>query len=266
MNNLGARVYGLAAIMMGISCFIWGKLATGWFPPPATLPGRTALAYLVGALLIAGGALVNWPRLTAWGAGLLTLVFATGLVLLDLTRLATHALDFGYWESSAEPVAIVAGGTIAFAASARMNAQLSSRIQRVACIVFGLCLFVFGTAHFVFSAFSATFVPSWLPPSQMSWVYFTGAAAIAAGLAILSGVLDVLAVRLLTLMYVIFGILAHVPRVLAHPADLGTWTENNVNLILIGVAWIVAESLARRRASQAKVSIPPLSSPAEHAP
>ena len=248
MQNLGARVYGLGAIFIGVSCFIWGKLATGWLPAPAWLP-HAFLAYLVGALLVAGGALINWPRLTAWGAGLLTTVFALGFALCDLVPLAMHAGDIGYWETCAEPIAITAAGAIAFAASASMGPPLSSRVQRVASYVFALCLFIFGAAHFAFAKFSATFVPAWLPPNQMFWVYFTGAAAPAAGLAILSGVLDVLAARLLTLMYVIFGIFAHAPRIMAHPADAGTWSENNINLILIGAAWIVAESLARKRAA-----------------
>jgi uncharacterized membrane protein YphA (DoxX/SURF4 family) len=80
----------------------------------------------------------------------------------------------------------------------------------------------------------------------MFWVYLTGAAAIAAGLAILSGILSLLAARLLTLMYILFGILVHTPFVLAPHANHGNWVEFMVNLALAGAAWIVADTLAAR--------------------
>ena len=239
MNNLGARIYGLAAIMMGGAGLLWADFATGGLKIPATLPGRVILAYAVAVLLIAGGVLINWRR--AWGAALLAAIFGLGFVLVDLVPLVMHASMFDYWEATAEPLALTMGGLIAFAAP-------SSRLSRIATYVFACCLLVFGTAHFVFAKFSATFVPSYLPPSQMFWVYLTGAAAIAAGLAILSGILSLLAARLLTLMYILFGILVHTPFVLAPKANRGNWVEFMVNLGLAGAAWIVADALAARRA------------------
>jgi uncharacterized membrane protein len=239
MNNFGARVFGVAAIMMGGAGLLWADFATGGLRIPATLPARTILAYAVAVLLIAGGALISWRR--AWGAMLLTAIFGLGFVLVDLVPLVTHATHFDYWEATAEPLAMTMGGLIAFAAP-------TSRLSRIATYVFAACLLVFGTAHFVFAKFSATFVPGYLPPSQMFWVYVTGAAAIAAGLAILSGVLALLAARLLTLMYVLFGILVHTPFVMAKPGDHNVWIEFIVNLALVGAAWIVADTLAARQA------------------
>jgi len=246
MNNLGVRIYGLAAIMMGIAALLWDDFV-GLIPAP-WLPMHGALAYLDGALILIGGVLINWPRFSAWGAALLTAIFAIGLVAMDLTQLATHLTHFDYWDSSVEPVAITAGGLIAFAMSAELNPQTAARLEWIGRTVFALCLFVFGAAHFVYATYSATFVPSYIPPNQMFWVYATGAAHIAAGLAILSGILLLIGVRLLVLMYVLFGILVHTPRVWSGiPTSRGAWTELIVNLALVGVAWIVAGSLARRR-------------------
>lgn len=245
MKNLGARVYGLAAMIMGIAGLIWGDFAVDWMPVPATLPGRTALAYLVGALLLAGGALINLPRKSAWGAGILTALFAAGLVLLDLTRLVTHPLTFAYWDSSAEQLACVAGGLVAYAMCAEIAPSLSSRLKIVGRVTFGICLFSFGAAHFVYPEFTAPLVPNWLWPSQMFWADFTGVAAVAAGLGILSGVLALLAARLLALMYIIFGVFVHAPLLVANPANHRHWIENALNLALVGAALIVAESLVR---------------------
>ena len=238
MNNLGARVYGIAAIMMGGAGLLWADFATGGVKIPPTLPGRVMLAYAMAVLLMAGGALINWRR--ALGAALLAAIFGTSFVLVDLLPLIKHAAVFDYWEAVAEPLALTMGGVLAFAAP-------SSMTSRIATYVFAGCLIVFGTAHFVFAKFSATFVPSYLPPNQMFWVYLTGIAAIAAGLAILSGILALLAARLLTLMYILFGILVHTPFVLAPHANHGNWVEFMVNLGLAGAAWIVADTLAARQ-------------------
>jgi uncharacterized membrane protein YphA (DoxX/SURF4 family) len=103
----------------------------------------------------------------------------------------------------------------------------------------------FGAAHFVYPEFTWPLVPKWLPPSQIFWAYATGVAHIAGGLGILSGVMALLAARLLTLMYVIFGILVHAPLLWSAPTNHRHWIENVLNLALVGVAWIVADSLAR---------------------
>ncbi len=90
-------------------------------------------------------------------------------------------------------------------------------------------------------------VPAWLPPSQLAWAYVTGAAQIAAGLAIVSGVQRGCAAMLLTSMYLIFGLIVHLPRVIADPAGAMAWAENGTNLVLAGAAWLLADSLVRAR-------------------
>jgi hypothetical protein len=67
----------------------------------------------------------------------------------------------------------------------------------------------------------------------------TGIAFVLAGLGIVSGVLEVLAARLLGL--------ALTPMVFASPRDHTTWRENACNLTAVGVPWIVADWLATRR-------------------
>jgi hypothetical protein len=48
-------------------------------------------------------------------------------------------------------------------------------------------------------------------------------------------------------MYASFTFLVHGPMLLADPASHMIWSENALNLILTGVAWVVADSLAGRR-------------------
>jgi uncharacterized membrane protein len=248
MSNLGARVFGLAAAIMGIAELLWGKFAVDWMPPPATLPGRVALVYAVGVALVAGGVLINIPRFASWGAGILLAVFGIGVVAFDFTAAAMNPQHFFYFSASAEQLAVTSGALIVFAANAGWNAPLASNLERAGRILFGLCLFSFGAAHFVYPEFTWPLVPKWLPPGQMFWAYATGVAHIAAGLGILSGVLSLLAARLLTVMFIIFQLLVHIPLLLSAPADHRHWIENALNLALVGAAWIVSESLARKNA------------------
>ena len=48
-------------------------------------------------------------------------------------------------------------------------------------------------------------------------------------------------------MYASFTPLVHLPMLLADPSSHGVWSENAINLALTGVAWVVADSLARSR-------------------
>ena len=86
------------------------------------------------------------------------------------------------------------------------------------------------------------------PPSQVFWGYVTGVCFIAAGLAILTGVKARLAATLLTVMIACFGLMANDRILLTGLSSHFNWSESALNLALIGVAWVVADSLARPRA------------------
>jgi len=247
MGNLGARVYGLGAIVIGITGIVWGGLAAGGISIPHAISHRVAIAQAASVAFIVGGVLINWPRLARYGAALLTALFAADLVLLCIPPLVKHAGDFGYWDATAEPVALGAAGLIAYAMCTRMTPELSSRLQYAGRVVFGVCLFSFGWAHFAYLDRTVSMVPAYIPPSQMFWAWFTALAAIAAGLAFISGVMALLAARLLTAMYIIFQVFVHTPILMAGHTVFFNWAENAVNLALVGAAWIIADSLGARK-------------------
>jgi uncharacterized membrane protein YphA (DoxX/SURF4 family) len=242
----GWRVYGLGLMAMGMVC-----LALGDFDPvqpvPDGFPHRTALAYAAAAFMFVAGAAVEWRRTTARGAAALTAYYALiVLILMNGPVVLAHYAEYGTYEGFAEGLAIAAGGLIVYAASARIDAPLAARLTRLGQLAFGVCALIFGGAHFAYMNLTAPLVPKWLPPTQEFWGYATGVFHIAAGVAILTGVQARLAAILLTVMYASFTPLVHVPTLLADPSSHFFWTENAVNLALTGVAWVVADSLARR--------------------
>jgi hypothetical protein len=74
----------------------------------------------------------------------------------------------------------------------------------------------------------------------------TGICFVLAGLAILSGILDVLAARLLALMFLVFNLVALPPFIFANPHRHAAWGGNAYNLAAVASAWILAASLANR--------------------
>ncbi|HMI41928.1 MAG TPA: DoxX family membrane protein [Sphingomicrobium sp.] len=244
MMTFGIRVYGLGAVALGLVGLAWGDFALQWQPVPDGVPGRTVLAYATGAALMLAGAVLFWRRTTAFGAAALTALYAAGVVLLHGPRVAAHPLALAEWSGAAEQLVLVAGGLIAYASWGKIDPALAARLSRLARLGFGACLLVFGAAHFLYLEFTAAMVPKWIPPGQMFWACATGAAHIAAGLAILSGVQARLAAMLITAMFAGFSILLHIPNLLADPASHLNWVINAINLALTGAAWVVADSLA----------------------
>lgn len=246
MMGLGARVLGLGVVALAIICFVWGDFESGQ-PVPKSFPDRTALAYAAAAFMFIAGAAMVWRRTMVWGAAALTAYYWLIVVFLMNGHLVLkHYAEFAAYNSAAEQVAIAAGALIAFAASAKIDAALAARLTRFGQLAFGVCALLFGAAHFVYMNFTAPLVPKWLPPSQEFWGYATGIGHIAAGIAILTGVQARLASILLTAMYASFIPLVFWPVLQADPTNQFRWTEAASTLALTGVAWVIAESLARR--------------------
>jgi uncharacterized membrane protein YphA (DoxX/SURF4 family) len=242
--GFGWRLYGLGMMGLGLLALKLGNFDPGQ-PVPKTFPDRTILAYVAAAFMAAAGAATLWRRAAAWGAGALTAYYTLIVVILmDGRSLLAHPAEFGSYSNVAEQLGLAAGALIVFAENARIDKALAARLTRIGQIVFGVCAILFGGAHFAYMNLTAPLVPRWLPPSQLFWGYATGVAQIASGLAILSGVQARLAAILLTIMYVGFTLLVHLPMLLATPRDPYVWSENILNIALIGVAWVMADSLA----------------------
>jgi uncharacterized membrane protein YphA (DoxX/SURF4 family) len=247
---IGWRVYGLGVMALGVVSLAWGDFDPGQ-PVPKGFPDRSALAYAAAVFMLVAGAAVEWRRTAARGAAALTAYYALVVVILMQGRvLLAHYAEFGSYSGAAEQLAIASAGLIVYAANAKIDAARAASLTRLGQLAFGVCALLFGGAHFFYMNLTVPLVPKWLPPAQEFWAYATGVGHIAAGVAILTGVQARLAATLLTAMYVSFTLLVHAPMLLADPSSRMTWSENALNLALIGAAWVVADSLAaiRRRA------------------
>ena len=244
-KTFGWRVYGLGIIALAVICLIWGDFHGGQ-PVPKTFPARTALAYVAAIFMLVSGIALEWRKTAMWAAVALALYYGIIVVLLMNGRLLLRNLGvYGAYDSMAEEIAITAGAFIIWAGFARLDAARAARFIRIAQIAFGICAIFFGGAHFVYMNLTAPLIPKWLPPGQLFWGYATGVFHIAGGLAIIANIRARLAAILLAVMYAIFTVFALAPGLLARSTFFG-WTEIATSVILVGVAWVVADSLARK--------------------
>jgi hypothetical protein len=94
----------------------------------------------------------------------------------------------------------------------------------------------FGVVHLTNIETVVPVVPKWLPLGGAFWAALTEIAFALAGLAIISGVLEVLAARLLGAMLLVFSGLALAPLIFASPRNHVSLGVNAYNLAAVGAA------------------------------
>ncbi len=230
--------------MLGITGLVWGDFAVVWVPTWITVSGQSVWGYVVAVLPLLAGLALQWQRTAFLGAAALLVPYCLAIVFFDFPRGFEHPSMFVAWYGVFENLALAAPALIICTFYARLEPATAGLLPKVARIVFGICLIYFGLAHHFYLANTVSMVPAWLPPGQTFWAYATAAGHIAAGIAIVFGIYARLGAMLLAVMFIVFSILVHAPRVLITlPHNHFAWGENAVNIALIGSAWVVAASI-----------------------
>jgi uncharacterized membrane protein YphA (DoxX/SURF4 family) len=241
---VSVRIYGLGAVILGITGLVWGDFAVVWQPGSNGYSGPSALGYALAVIPLVAGLAMQWQRAAFFAALALFVPYCIAIIFLDVPRGFEHPSVFGAWYGVLENVALAVGAFIICVNHARFGPSTAERLCKIARIAFGICLIYFGLAHHFYLANTVSMVPAWLPPGKTFWAYATGAGHIAAGIAIISGVYARPGAVLLTAMFIVFAILVHPIRVFTDPHNHFAWGENAVNIALIGSAWVVAASLS----------------------
>jgi len=238
----GLRVYGLAGVALGAVDLVFVKLAEPWQAVPAFIPFGTFLPIPIGLALLLAGAGLQLRRTAVASAsvlGAIYLLFAMGWTMRFAATPAVLAVVLGICEQ----LALVIGGHCCWLLVGP-NGDKAQRLFPFCRIGFGLCCLVFGAAHFVYAKETAAMVPAWLPPGGLFWAYATGIAHALAGIALVCNIRALAAARLLTAMFVTFGLLVWLPILFSAPEALSAWGGNAVNLALVGAAWALSDTIA----------------------
>jgi len=244
LTQLGRYLFAIAIAFFGLQYLTFGHFLGGLPPVPPWAPGGALAAYLTGILLVAvaiGMAIPKYVRLSAF-------VLGAFFVLCVLILHTPHLHDIIYEGTdrtrALEPLALGAAAFIlasAFNTGAPVLASQRTAISMAGRVVFALCLIVFGWQHFRYVQYLVILVPSWIPWHAF-WIYFTGSAFIAVGLAMLSGILERLGLHLLGLMFALWFVVLHLPRAFANVHHPDEWTSAFVALAMCGACWFIAGS------------------------
>src|SRR2546422_10444746 len=118
---------------------------------------------------------------------------------------------------------------------------IMDKSQTVGRIFVAVSLVVFGVQHFLYGGFVAGLVPAFMP-GRLFWAYFVGVAFFAAAAGILYEEMARPAATMLGVMFFLFLVLLHIPRIVTNSRDGNEWTSGFVALAMCGAAWILASA------------------------
>jgi uncharacterized membrane protein len=241
-------------IGLGILALIYGDFALSWQPVAAWVPGRTALAYGSGLLMLLAGTGLLFKRLVKLSIYVLFPYLIVWFLLKVPALFAAPRME-AVWFGIGEIGVLLAGGWTLFAVLADagegsiLRFITGQRGLRIARILFAVSLLPIGLFHIVYIKQTLALVPAWLP-YRMGWAYLTGVGQIACGLGVLFSILPRVAAMAEANMIGVFALLVWFPYILAAPKTRLPWTAFLITWAIASAAWVVAEHIAPKRGVQ----------------
>ncbi len=233
-------MFGASAVLFGVIALLWHDSDTWqelhhiWSLPFGIIIGACFMTAQIG-----GGIGIQFPRTTRVASVVLSVVYLI-FSLACFPGIIAAPTVYGHYGSFFEQFSLLCGA-IALYALTEVSAARVALFSRLARLGLGACTISFTLAQVVYLRFTATLVPTWIPPNQMFWAILTTIAFALAAIAILINRRAWLALRLVTLMLALFGLLVWVPRLIAHPEAHLNWSEFALTFLITGAAWIVAD-------------------------
>lgn len=258
--RVGVCLYALATVATGIVNIVWREFEASHQPIAALghVPGESVLAIVAGIWLVAAG-IATLRRQTAWigiaASAVIYLVFAVFWVARYTAM--THSLGFRvgllvFCAGGAAMQLLLASPAAILYAATRPGSLSQGRALVITRWALGLPLITFALGHLINFHGYERFVPHWVP-FGFFFVVLTGIAFLLAGCAILAGIRDVLAARMLALMLLLFEFMVEIPPVFAHPHSQAAWGGAIYNLTAIGACWVFTEFAGKRLATRRQV-------------
>lgn len=245
--SIGHAVFAATLIAIGILGFVKGDFVQIWQPTPKDLPERQVLIYLCAFVPLICGIGLFWQRTAAPAARLLLAYFLLWWLLFKLRFIFLAPTSEGVYQTNGQNAVWTAAAWVLYAWFAadserrRIGFATGERGVRIARLLYGLAMLAFGFSHFTYFNLTAPIVPSWLPWHTF-WAYFTGAAYLAAGAGILSGVYARLASTLSAVQIGGLTLLVWPTLMLAGTITASQWGEFTASVVLTASAWVVADS------------------------
>ena len=229
LTRLGRAFFATAMAAFGLQYLIHALLAGVPTLGPPWSPAHLFWGYLTAITLVGAAAGIATGILARCSAISLAILLLVRVLLAYVPRLVANIHDPGPWTSGSELLALCGA------------ALVLAGVMKLGRILFAAPLLVFGVQHFLYARFIATLVPAWIP-GRLFWAYFAGVAFVAAALSISTQTAARLSATLLGLMFFLWVLILHLPRVATAPHNGNEWTSLFVALAMSGGALLVAGS------------------------
>ena len=239
--SYGRIVFGASAVLFGLIALMWHDSDTWqtlgqiWRFPLGTIMGGILMA-----AQIAGGIGMQYPRTARLASIVLGIVYLCFSLACIPDILAASSLYERYGGSFFQQFSLLCGAIALYGATEASSVRALA-FGRAARLGLGVCTISFALSQVLYLRATADLVPKWIPPNQMFWAILTTIAFALAAIAILTNRQARLALRLMTLMLTLFGVLVWIPRLIAHPQAHLNWSEFALTFLITGAAWMVAD-------------------------
>jgi hypothetical protein len=235
----GRIVFGGSAVLLGVISLMWHDADT-WqtLRQIWSLPLGAVIGGCLMTLQIAGGIGIQYPRAAHRASTVLGVVYLLFSLACIPDIMAAPAV-YEHYGSFFEQFSALSGA-IALYAATEANEARAVAFGRAARIGIGVSAVSFTMSQVLYFPMTASLVPTWIPPNPRFWAMVTTIAFALAAIAILIDRQARLALRLMTLMLALFGLLVWIPRLIAHPEAHLNWSEFGLTLLITGATWMVA--------------------------
>jgi hypothetical protein len=226
LSRAGRVLFGLAVAGFGVLSL--AHLLGGPKIGPPWEASEPVWAYVSGAILLIAAAGILADKKVSQVSMLLAALALVRALVVYAPRLIADPADSRPWTSGFEILALCGVALV-----------LADFLAVAGRFLFAAMLVVIAVQHFNYAKFIATLIPNWIP-GHLFWAYFVGVAFVASALAILTGKYARLACSLLGLMFLLWVLGLHGPRVVKAYGNGNEWSSLLVALAMSGGSWIFA--------------------------
>jgi uncharacterized membrane protein len=244
---VGRFVYAFAIVAFGVETWMIARQVAHPLGPQYNLisclpwlPAIPWVAYLFGAIWIACGVGLLFKRTVQKSALVLGSLLFVCAIVLDAPKAAVVPGDVSLRTTLLEPLSLAC-----LAWLVPPPGTIPAWLARGSRYLLALSLIIFGIDHFIVLAFIAALIPAWIP-WHVFWSAFFGVAFIAAGVSIGLKWLERWGAIGIGLMFAIWVVTLHVPRVLGlygipgAPTNPDEWSSLFIAVALWGGPWAMA--------------------------
>lgn len=272
LTDAGPLFYAIAIAAFGVIQLVVQDFLTGFFPVPAGLPFRVFWVDLSSILFLLAGAGLAF-RVRPYAAAVLAgAIFFVFFFVVHLPKMLTDIYNPNAWSPAFEALMLGSGGFIIAENMAR-NAYVKnvthfpqsasvgpggqaasggfglgfsdSRWNRITgpgavagLYLFALSLVVFAVLHIRYNSFILTLIPAWMP-AHLFLNYVVIAGFLLSAFSFFTNIKVSLAAELLGIMYLLWVLTLHAPRVIGKLTVEPEWASLFVALAVCGTAFSI---------------------------